>query len=88
MDNTELHLARGDAARALLKAEAFMAASNEVVNAYMGQIVSSKPEDTEARERAYMGVKAVQDIVGVLNQWQSVAAQIRMAANDAAENDE
>jgi hypothetical protein len=82
MQDQELHLARGDAAKQLLKSEAFMAVTNELVNGYVGSIVQSKPEDTVGRERAYAAVKAVQDMVSVLNQWQSIAAQIRMAAEE------
>lgn len=82
MENQELHIARGDAATNLLTNDGFMAVTNEIVNLYVGQIVGSGPEDTKGRERAYAGIKAVQDIVGVLNQWKGIAEQIRTPAND------
>lgn len=85
MENQELHLARGDAAKSLLKTEAFQAVTNELVNAYMGQIVQSEPAQTAERERCYAGIKAVQDLVGLLNTWIGVAVQARMQAEAQAD---
>lgn len=87
MENQELHLARGNAAKELLKSEAFMVATNELVNGYVGGIVNSQPDAAKERESLYAHVKAVQDIVGMLNQWVSVAAQIRMAQEEQADEE-
>lgn len=87
MENLELHLARGDAAAELRKSDAFIAVTNELVSHYVAEIVSSNQDATKERERSYAHIKAVHDIVGMLTQWESIAQQIRTAAEEQA-NDE
>lgn len=82
MEHQEIHLARGLAAQELLTNQTFAGVTNELVNTYLQSIVQSEPQDTAARERLYVGVKAVQDIVGTLNQWVAVAAQVRLAQEE------
>ena len=81
----EVVLARGDAAKALLKSDTFQLVTNELVNGYVGGIVNSQPDDVKSRETLYAHVKAVQDIVATLNQWAAMAQQTRMALADAEE---
>lgn len=85
MDQTEIFIMRGNAAKELLASEAFMAATNELVNSYLGQLVNSKHDEAPMRESLYAQVKAVQDIVGVLNQWVAVAAQAQANLEEAEE---
>ena len=84
---SEVHLARGDAAAQLLTSDCFMAVTNELVNSYVAEFVGSKTLDKETREAAYVRIKVVQDLVGVLNQWQSTAHQIRIAADEEHNED-
>jgi hypothetical protein len=74
--NNEYLIERGNAAENLLRQEAFMAASNELINMYLGGLMQTSPEQTKEREMAYAGARAVQDIAGVLNQWVAVRDQI------------
>lgn len=83
---TEHMIERGNAAESLLNAGIFVGAANELLNNYMAAIMQSKPDDIKEREIAYAGSRAVQDIVGVLNQWVAVRDQI--IANADEENDD
>lgn len=74
--NNEFLIERGNAAENLLKQEAFAAVANELINMYLGGLMQTKPEETKEREMAYAGARAVQDIVGVLNQWVAMRDQI------------
>lgn len=87
MEHQEIHLARGAAAQELLANQTFAGVTNELVNSYLQSIVQSNPEEAAARERLYVGVKAVQDIVGTLNQWVAVAAQVRLAQEEQETQD-
>lgn len=78
MDQVDLVIRRGVAAKELLSSEAFMAATNELVNNYLAQLVNTKGEEKATRESLYSHVRAVQDIVGTLNQWIAVAEQAQM----------
>jgi hypothetical protein len=74
--NNEILIERGNAAENLLKQEAFAAATNELINMYLAGLLQTSPDQTKEREMAYAGARAVQDIVGVLNQWIAVRDQI------------
>jgi hypothetical protein len=82
----ELMVERGNAAEHLLKSDVFVAAVNSLINQYMGNILQSPPENPALRESGYFQARAVQDIVGVLNQWVAVRDQI-IANNDQSELD-
>lgn len=89
MDNTPTdshYIERGNAAESLLQGGIFVGAANELLNTYMAAIMQSRPEDFKERETAYAGSRAVQDIVGVLNQWVAVRDQI-IANADEENND-
>lgn len=76
MQNNSTLIERGNAAQNLLQQEAFIGASNELINMYLGGLLQTSPDQTKEREMAYAGARAVQDIVGVLNQWVAVRDQI------------
>lgn len=77
----EFLIERGNAAENLLKQEIFNAAMNELINMYLGGLLQTKPDQTKERETAYASARAVQDIVGILNQWIAVRDQIIENAN-------
>jgi hypothetical protein len=74
--NNEILIERGNAAEQILKQDVFTAAVNEIINIYVGGLLQTSPEQTKEREAAYAGARAVQDIVGVLNQWIAIRDQI------------
>jgi hypothetical protein len=76
LQNNSTLIERGNAAQNLLQQEAFIGASNELINMYLGGLLQTSPDQTKEREMAYAGARAVQDIVGVLNQWVAVRDQI------------
>jgi hypothetical protein len=77
----ELMVERGNAAENLLRSDVFTAACTALINLHMGSILTSPPESTSTREAGYFQARAVQDIVGVLNQWVAIRDQI-IANND------
>lgn len=74
--NNEYLIERGNAADNLLKQEALIAATNELINMYLAGLLQTTAEQTKEREMAYAGARAVQDILGVLNQWVAIRDQI------------
>lgn len=88
MDQTEIIILRGKAAKELLANEAFMAVSNELVNGYLAQLVQTKAEEKTVRESLYAHVRAVQDIVGLLNNWAAAGEQAQAKLDAENEEDE
>lgn len=86
MDQTEIHIMRGNAAKELLGNEAFMAVTNELVNGYLAQMVNTKHDEPTLRESLYCQIRAAQDIVGLLNQWVSIGEQAK-ASLEASEEE-
>lgn len=88
MDNeiTNGLIERGNAAEQLLQSGAFQMAANALMDMYVGDILKTAPTDTISREMGYAHARAVQDIVGVLNQW--VAVRDQALANDIYEDNE
>ena len=85
--NNEILIERGNAAENLLKQDVFAAAMNELINIYVEGLLQTSPEQTKKRETAYASARAVQDIVGVLNQWVAVRDQIIENINNKEELD-
>lgn len=85
--NNEILIERGNAAENLLKQDVFTAAMNELINIYVGNLLQTQPSQTKERETAYASARAVQDIVGVLNQWVAVRDQIIENINNEEETD-
>jgi hypothetical protein len=81
-----LLMERGNAAEQLLQSEIFQVAANALTNHHLESILRSAPEDCKARESGYHQARAVQDIVGVLNQWVAVRDQIVLAAASEEED--
>lgn len=77
---------RGNAAEEVLRSEAFQMAANALMDIYIQGIIQSSPEEKEKRELGYAQARAVQDIVGILNQWVAIRDQI-IANNDSDNED-
>jgi hypothetical protein len=60
---------RGNASAALLENHAFTTLFKELMDHYINTIVTSSPEQITMRETAYAGSRALQDIIGVMQQW-------------------
>lgn len=77
----------GLAAQKLLDDPFFGFLMNEMANAYMNNIVVSKPEQQADREFSYHAIKALQDINGTLAQWvqvkENIMAHIEADANES-----
>lgn len=76
MEQDSNFIERGNAAEHLLQSPTFMSVANTLMDTYMQDILRSDPKDTQAREVGYAQARAVQDIVGILNQWLTVRDQI------------
>lgn len=76
MEQDSNFIERGNAAEHLLQSPTFMSVANTLMDTYMQDILRSDPKDTQAREAGYAQARAVQDIVGILNQWLTVRDQI------------
>lgn len=85
--NNETLIERGNSAENLLGQPAFTAAMNELINIYVGGLLQTTPEQNKERETAYASARAVQDIVGVLNQWVAIRDQIIENINNEEEID-
>jgi hypothetical protein len=85
MEEKEEQLCRmGDEAEAVLKADAFNATVNQLVDASFQAFCNSKPEDADARERSYSHYRALVDIVNTLQQRVAIRDEInaKTAHND------
>lgn len=78
----------GDDAEALLNTEAFNRTVNSLVEATFQAFVNTKPEEAEARTRAYDHYRAIVDIVNTLQQRVSVRDQLHEKAKLGDSNQE
>ncbi len=78
---------RGENAEVLLGTEAFTLTINSMVDATFQAFCNTKPEEPEARERAYSHYRALVDIVSTLQQQVSVKNEIN-AKNERDNNEE
>jgi hypothetical protein len=72
----ELVIKRGLAAEALLGAEAYAVAVNELYNQYMADITGSALGAKEKRECAFFQLRALQDITTELKSWVQAKDQL------------
>lgn len=63
-------LARGEHAKTILDDELFQGAVKEVKDTYTQAIIASDAKDTEARERAFFCIRALEQVVARLEQYQ------------------
>lgn len=75
-------LNRGDAAKKLLEYKIFAEAVNEVRSGLLEEIVKTKLKDSEGREKAYMAIRALDDVVGKLNSYVSEADFAKQKAKE------
>jgi hypothetical protein len=87
MTNEEL-VSMGDDAEVLLATDAFNRTINSLVESTFQVFVNTKPEDADARTKAYDHYRAVVDIVNTLQQRVSVRDQIHEQAASGDSNQE
>jgi len=89
MEDQQMKLVeQGIAAEKLLAAEAFNSTVNQLVDATFQAFVNSKPEENDARDRAYQHYRALVDIVGTLQQRVQVKTEIEATENADDNNQE
>ena len=87
MEKEEQLVALGDQSEALLKQEVFNKTVNQLVEGTFQSFVNSKPEETNAREKAYAHYRALVDIVNTLQQRVSVRDEIINKNKQAEQSD-
>jgi oligoribonuclease (3'-5' exoribonuclease) len=74
---------RGVRAEELLQNETFSLAVKDIVDFHLNTFLTSTPEDDKLREQAYYQSNAVQQVIGVLQQW--VAIKESIMSNNSVE---
>jgi hypothetical protein len=87
MEKEEQLVTLGDQSEALLKQEVFNKTVNQLVEGTFQAFVNSKPEETNAREKAYAHYRALVDIVNTLQQRVSVRDEIINKNKQAEQSD-
>lgn len=75
MENQQI-IDRGQASEDLLNNPSFMQIFKDLMDHYINTMVSTMPNEKDAREAAYYQSRALQDIVGVMNQWITMRDQL------------
>ena len=86
MSNEDELLRLGDEAQVLLSANVFDKTVNDLVNQAFQVFCNSKPEDQDARERAYHHYRAMVEIVQTLQQRVNVKNEIVDKSKTKANN--
>lgn len=68
MDNQTI-IERGNACSLLLENQEFTRIFKDLMDHYINTIMTSSPEDAKTRELTYFQSRALQDILGVMQQW-------------------
>lgn len=68
MDNQTI-IERGNASEQLLNQPEFTRIFKDLMDHYINAMVQSAPHEKDVRDSAYYQSRALQDIVGVINQW-------------------
>ena len=71
--NEEQQIELGRACEKMLKQSEFVLVLRNLEGHYIQQIVQAKPEERREREVSYYQLKALQDIVGTMNHYVSIA---------------
>jgi hypothetical protein len=82
MQKEEQLIKLGDQAETLLKQEVFNTTVNQLVEGTFQSFVNSKPEETNARDKAYAHYRALVDIVNTLQQRVTVRDEINKKNSD------
>lgn len=80
LDKLRKLLNLGHSAEQLLASEAYQAALKDVEEAYVAEWKKTKFRDTEAREKAYLAVRALADVDAQLRAYVETAAYERQVA--------
>jgi len=75
----------GDEAEVVLTAPAFTSVVNHIVDVTLAEIMNSKPDEAEKRERLYNHYRAIADVVNTLKQRVEVRDQIRSQGDTSQE---
>lgn len=67
---------RGVRAEELLQSDTFSSAVKDIIDYHLNVFITSKPEDEKLREAAYYQSNAIQQVIGVLQQWVAIKEQI------------
>lgn len=77
---------RGVRAQAVLQDPMIQQAINDLIEAIKNEILVTKPEETDKRERFYYAYQGVADVIGLLNQMVGVRVQIEQQRNADEDN--
>lgn len=75
MDNQTI-IERGNASEELLNQTSFNQLFKELMDHYISTIVTSSPEQAAIRDAAYYQSRALQDLLGVMQQWIMMRDQV------------
>lgn len=76
---------RGVRAEELLQSSTFSGVVKDIIDYHLNVFVTSKPEDKELREAAYYQSNAIQQVIGVLQQWVAIKDNIMANRNNSVE---
>lgn len=83
MNEEQQMIDRGTAAQEILAMPIFQATYNTLVNTYINTFFQSQVDQEEERKHAFYQMRALQDLLGIMNQWVAVKDNI-MASNEEA----
>jgi hypothetical protein len=78
-------LDRGVRAEELLSSEVFGLAIKDVIDYHLNVFLTSKPEDEKLRESSYFQANAIQQVIGVLQEWVAIKESIKTNLNSVEE---
>lgn len=76
---------RGIRAQAVLTDPTIQQAINDLIEAIKNEILVTKPEENDKRERFYFAYQGIADVIGLLNQMVAVRVQIEEQRKAAEE---
>lgn len=78
-------LDRGVRAEELLSNEVFAMAVKDVIDYHINTFLNSAPTDDKVREAAYYQATAMQQVIGVLQQWVAIKEGIKQDLDNQVE---
>jgi hypothetical protein len=78
-------LDRGVRAEELLSSEVFGLAIKDVIDYHLNVFLTSKPENEKLRESSYFQANAIQQVIGVLQEWVAIKESIKTNLNSVEE---
>ena len=83
--NQQEWLDRGVRAEELLANEVFAKAVKDLIDYHISTFLNSAPTDDKVREAAYYQATAMQQVIGVLQQWVAIKEGIKQDLNNQVE---